>query len=159
MLSSPTSPKPRAAARRRWPRRCWPSATEGRLRVLEIAAGIGSAPAALLPVLPVERTRYLFTDVSAFFHPGARRKFAAFPFVQYGVLDALRDPLAQGFLPQSFDLIVAANVMHNAADPAAALARLRPLLAGGGRLVPIEATRQTRAHAGSVGSVPGAGGV
>jgi len=129
------------------------------LRVLEIGAGIGSATAALLPVLPAERTRYLFTDVSAFFHPGARRKFAAFPFVEYGVLDALRDPLAQGFLPQSFDLIVAANVMHNAADPAAALARLRPLLADGGRLVLIEATRNTRAHAVSVGFIEGLSGV
>ena len=139
--------------------RDWAAATEGPLRVLEIGAGIGSATAALLPVLPVERTRYLFTDVSAFFHPGARRKFAAFPFVRYGVLDALRDPLAQGFLPQSFDLIVAANVMHNAADPAAALARLRPLLADGGRLVLIEATRNTRAHAVSVGFIEGLSGV
>jgi len=137
----------------------WASATVGPLRVLEIGAGIGSATAALLPVLPVDRTRYLFTDVSAFFHPGARRKFAAFPFVQYGVLDALRDPLAQGFLPESFDLIVAANVMHNAADPAAALARLRPLLADGGRLVLIEATRNTRAHAVSVGFIEGLSGV
>jgi amino acid adenylation domain-containing protein len=137
----------------------WTAATAGPLRVLEIGAGIGSATAALLPVLPAERTRYLFTDVSAFFHPGARRKFAAFPFVQYGVLDALRDPLEQGFLPQSFDLIVAANVMHNAADPAAALARLRPLLADGGRLVLIEATRNTRAHAVSVGFIEGLSGV
>jgi amino acid adenylation domain-containing protein len=137
----------------------WAAATEGSLRVLEIGAGIGSATAALLRALPVERTRYLFTDVSAFFHPGARRKFAAFPFVQYGVLDALRDPLAQGFLPQSFDLIVAANVMHNAANPAAALARLRPLLADGGRLVLIEATRNTRAHAVSVGFIEGLSGV
>jgi amino acid adenylation domain-containing protein len=137
----------------------WAAATTGPLRVLEIGAGIGSATAALLPVLPVERTRYLFTDVSAFFHAGARRKFAAFPFVQYGVLDALRDPLAQGLLPHSFELIVAANVMHNAADPAAALALLRPLLADGGRLVLIEATRNTRAHAVSVGFIEGLSGV
>ena len=137
----------------------WAAATEGPLRVLEIGAGIGSATAALLPVLPVERTRYLLTDVSVFFHPGARRKFAGFPFVQYGVLDALRDPLAQGLLPQSFDLIVAANVMHNAVDPTVALARLLPLLADGGRLVLIEATRNTRAHAVSVGFVEGLSGV
>jgi yersiniabactin nonribosomal peptide synthetase len=127
----------------------------GEIRVLELGAGIGSATSALLPLLPADRTHYFFTDVTPFFHADAKRKFASFPFVEYGVVDALRDPLAQGLLPYSYDLIVAANVMHNAEDPAAALAGLRPLLAAGGVILLIEATRNTRAHAVTVGLIEG----
>src|SRR5207248_10829408 len=73
----------------------------------------------------------------------------------YGVIDALKQPLEQGLLPYSYDLIVAANVMHNAEDPAAALARLRPLLAESGVILLIERTRNTRAQALTVGFIDG----
>jgi non-ribosomal peptide synthetase component F/acyl carrier protein/SAM-dependent methyltransferase len=129
--------------------------TTGEIRVLELGAGIGSATSALLPLLPADRTHYFFTDVTPFFHADAKRKFARFPFVEFGVVDALRDPLTQGLLPYNYDLIVAANVLHNAEDPAAALAGLRPLLAAGGVILLIEATRNTRAHAVTVGLIEG----
>jgi amino acid adenylation domain-containing protein len=129
--------------------------TAGEIRVLELGAGIGSATSALLPLLPADRTHYFFTDVTPFFHADAKRKFAGFPFVEYGIVDALRDPLTQGLLPYSYDLIVAANVLHNAEDPVAALAGLRPLLAAGGVILLIEATRNTRAHAVTVGLIEG----
>jgi amino acid adenylation domain-containing protein len=130
-------------------------ATSGAIRVLEVGGGIGSVTNFLLPVLPPDRTRYLLTDITSFFQPGAKRKFADFPFVEYGILDALQDPLAQGLLPYSFDLIVASNVMHNASDPALALARLRRLLKPGGLILLIEATRNTRVHAVTIGFIEG----
>ncbi len=55
----------------------------------------------------------------------------------------------------AIDLIVAANVLHNAEDPAATLAQLRPLLTGGGVILLIEATRNTRAHAITFGLIEG----
>jgi amino acid adenylation domain-containing protein len=127
----------------------------GPIRVLEIGAGIGSLTASLLPLLPQDRAQYDFTDVTPFFHVGARRKFAAWSFLRFAVFDALRDPLGQGLVPYKYDLLIASNVMHNAQDPALALAQLRPLLAPGGVLLLIEATRNTRTHAVSVGFIEG----
>ena len=129
--------------------------TTGEIRVLEVGAGVGSLTSSLLPILPPDRTQFLFTDVTHFFHPQAKRKFAGFPFVGFGIVDIMRDPLTQGLLPHSFDLIVAANVLHNAEEPAATLAQLRPLLASGGVILLVEATRNTRAHAITVGLIEG----
>ncbi len=129
--------------------------TTGPIRVLELGGGTGSLTSSLLPVLPPDRTQYLFTDVTQFFHAQAKRKFARFPFVEFGMADILRDPLTQGLLPHSYDLIVAANVLHNAEEPVPTLSQLRPLLAGGGVILLVEATRNTRAHAVTVGLIEG----
>lgn len=131
------------------------TAVEGEIRVLEVGAGIGSASRSILPMLPADRTRYQLTDVSRFFEPEAKCKFEQFTFVEYGVLDALGDVLAQGVLPYAYDLIVAANLLHNAEEPTSALAQLRTLLAPGGVILLIEATRNTRVHAVTVGFLEG----
>lgn len=130
-------------------------AANSEIRVLDVGAGIGSASRSILPVLPADRTRYHLTDVSRFFQPEAKRKFEQFAFVEYGVLDALGDVLVQGVLPYTYDLIVAANVLHNAEEPASVLAELRTLLAPGGVILLIEATRNTRVHAVTVGFLEG----
>ncbi|MBB2964983.1 beta-ketoacyl synthase N-terminal-like domain-containing protein [Methylobacterium sp. R2-1] len=111
------------------------------LRVLEIGAGTGGTTSALLPVLPPERTAYTFTDLGPLFLRRAERKFAAYPFLRFAPFDLEDDPAAQGFSAASFDLIVAANVIHNARDLKAALARQRALLAPGGVLLLREITR------------------
>jgi acyl transferase domain-containing protein/trans-aconitate methyltransferase len=110
------------------------------LRVLEIGAGTGGTTASLLPALPADRTQYRFTDVSDFFLDRARTRFAAYPFVSYGVLDMDRDPLEQGVAPHSFDVIVSANAVHASRDLRLTLTRLRELLAPGGVLVLVEST-------------------
>ncbi|CAO4163565.1 beta-ketoacyl synthase N-terminal-like domain-containing protein [Methylorubrum populi] len=111
------------------------------LRILEIGAGTGGTTSALLPVLPPERTAYTFTDLGPLFLRRAERKFAAYPFLRFAPFDLEGEPAAQGFSAASFDLIVAANVVHNARDLRAALARLRGLLAPGGVLLLREITR------------------
>jgi SAM-dependent methyltransferase len=110
------------------------------LRVLEIGAGTGGTSSALVPVLPPGRARYVFSDVSELFLDRARERFAAYPFVEYRLFDMEKDPQAQGFMPGSFDAIVAANSVHTSADLRLALRRLRELLAPGGMLVLVEAT-------------------
>ena len=109
-----------------------------RLRMLEIGAGTGGATAAVLPVLPAGRTEYHYTDLSAGFFAGAATRFADYPFLEYRVLDIERDPLAQGFAPQRYDLVVAANVLHATRDLEQTLAHVRPLLAPGGLLILLE---------------------
>jgi acyl transferase domain-containing protein len=116
------------------------SATPGVLRVLEIGGGTGGTTSSLLRVLQGERVSYRFTDVSEAFLDHARSRFAAFPFVEYGVLDLDKDLEAQGYPPGAFDVIVAANAVHAAKDLRGALGRLRTLLAPGGVVMLIEST-------------------
>lgn len=105
------------------------------LRVLEIGAGTGGTTSSLLPVLPARRTRYTFTDIGPLFLRKARDKFAAFPFLDFATLDIEKDLVAQGFEPGGYDLVVAANVLHNGRDLTRVLADVRGLLAPGGVLL------------------------
>jgi acyl transferase domain-containing protein/SAM-dependent methyltransferase len=115
-----------------------------RLRVLEIGAGTGSTTASVLPMLPLDGVDYVFTDVSPAFLSRAQRKFAAWPFVEYRTLDIEADTAAQGFPDGSFDLVIASNVLHATADLEETLARVHRVLAPGGLLVLLEATRPQR---------------
>ncbi|MGK5732115.1 SDR family NAD(P)-dependent oxidoreductase [Streptomyces sp. URMC 124] len=115
----------------RWPR-------DRPLRVLEVGAGTGGATAALLPLLPPDRTRYCFSDISPFFFSRAQKRFEAYDFVHYETFDLDRDATGQGFPAGGFDLVVAANSLHTAKDLDAALRNLATLLAPGGMLLATE---------------------
>ncbi len=112
----------------------------GLLRVLEIGGGTAGSSISVLPVLPPRRTSYLFTDVSDLFLASARERLAEYPFVEYALFDVENDPSAQGVAEGSFDLILAANVLHATRDLRATVARVRSLLAPGGVLVLSETT-------------------
>lgn len=107
------------------------------LRVLEVGAGTGAATATLLEALPVG-TEYVFTDVSPRFVHEAIVRFANRTGFRAATLDVERDPRDQGFELGSFDLIVAANVLHATADLRTTLGHLRDLLAPGGDLALLE---------------------
>ncbi|HWL69851.1 MAG TPA: beta-ketoacyl synthase N-terminal-like domain-containing protein [Geminicoccus sp.] len=108
-------------------------------RVLEIGGGTGATTAAILPVLPKDAD-YLFTDIGSAFLGAAAARFARHPGFRTGLLDITGDPLAQGMAADSFDLIVAANVLHVVPDLRQALAHIARLLAPGGRLLLAEGT-------------------
>ncbi|WP_129305786.1 type I polyketide synthase [Streptomyces sp. L2] len=108
------------------------------LRVLEVGAGTGGLTAALLPHLPPERTHYTYTDVSSAFFPAAKERFTDHDFVHYRCLDLDADPAAQGFTPASYDLVIAANVLHATRDLRRTLRRIGDLLADGGQLLALE---------------------
>ncbi|GAA2722298.1 MULTISPECIES: SDR family NAD(P)-dependent oxidoreductase [Streptomyces] len=116
--------------------RQWPA--DRPLRILEVGGGTGGATAALLAVLPPERTRYTFTDVSQYFTGRAEKRFARHDFVDYRPFDLDADPAGQGLTPGGFDVVVAANALHTAKDLAPALRRVAGLLAPGGRLLASE---------------------
>ncbi len=116
--------------------RCWPA--DRPLRVLEVGAGTGGTTAALLPLLPPDRTRYCFTDVAGFFLTRAKARFAAYDFLDHRTLDLDTDPGAQGFAPGGFDLVVAGFSLHAARDLGTALRHVATLLAPGGALLATE---------------------
>ncbi|WP_455917946.1 amino acid adenylation domain-containing protein [Pseudomonas cerasi] len=112
------------------------------LRVLEIGAGVGGTSRDLIPALDGFAVDYLFTDVSTFFINEAREHFADRPWVRFGLFDINADALPQGLNAGSWDLIVCANVLHNARHAPTVLNNLRELAAPGGHLLVMEATRE-----------------
>jgi acyl transferase domain-containing protein/SAM-dependent methyltransferase len=126
-----------------------------KVRILEIGAGTGGTTRRLLPHLPREETEYVFTDISGPFLARAGEKFADFPFVEYRLLDIGAPLEKQGIDPSSFDIIVAANVLHATADLRQALENVRRLAAPGGLVVLLEVVRPQRFGDLTVGLTPG----
>lgn len=110
------------------------------LRILEVGGGQGLATTDLLPILPSERSQYVFTDVGQWFLNQAKNKFSDYPFVNYKLLNIETDPEAQGYEPHSFDVIIAANVLHVAGNLERSLDYMHSLLAPGGILLLWEIT-------------------
>ncbi|MEM9274070.1 MAG: SDR family NAD(P)-dependent oxidoreductase [Cyanobacteria bacterium P01_F01_bin.143] len=111
------------------------------LRMLEVGAGTAGTTSWLLPVLPPERTSYYFTDVSSLFLDRAENQFSQYSFVNYGLLDIEKNPQAQGYDKNSFDVIIAANVLHATQNLSETLEHIRSLLAPGGLLIVWEITK------------------
>lgn len=114
----------------------------GPVRVLELGAGVGASTCDLLPALAATGVdlRYVFSDVSPVFLKAARERFADYPFIEFELID-----INNGSWPSSAkpaDVVLSANVLHNAHDVRAMLARLRRMIAGDGMLAFIESSRE-----------------
>ncbi|MFH1319653.1 MAG: SDR family NAD(P)-dependent oxidoreductase [Bacteroidota bacterium] len=110
------------------------------IRILEIGAGTGGMTQAILPLLPPDRTEYAFTDISHMFMLKAQQRFAKYPFVQYKILDIESDPGEQGFDLNSYDIIIASDVIHATRDLKTSLGNVQKLLASEGILLMLEVT-------------------
>jgi len=109
-----------------------------RLRILEVGGGTGGTTAWVAPALDAQRVDYVFTDIGASLVQRARQKFAAHAFLRCQTLDLEQPPAAQGLADASFDVILAANVVHATRDLRVTLQRLHDLLAPGGQLLMLE---------------------
>jgi SAM-dependent methyltransferase len=108
------------------------------LAVIEIGGGTGATTAHVLPHLPAS-SRYLFTDLGASLVARAREKFAD-RGVAFAPLDIARPPAAQGIAIGTWDVAIAANVLHATPDLVQSLGHARELLAPGGLLLLVENT-------------------
>ncbi|MEH0020162.1 MAG: amino acid adenylation domain-containing protein [Desulfobacter sp.] len=110
------------------------------LRILEVGAGVGSSTAVVMPELDPEHTLYTYTDISLFFLKEAKDKFDAYPFIEYRLFDINQPPGGQGYVPNTYDVIIANNVLHNAADMVRTMKWLHTLLDRNGCVLILEQT-------------------
>jgi acyl carrier protein len=83
---------------------------------------------------------FVFTDIGQAFLDEAERSLKpAAPFLSTARLDIAAPPVPQGFAAGSFDIVIAANVLHATPRLAATLAHARALLRPGGLLAVNEA--------------------
>ena len=109
------------------------------MRVLEIGAGTGGFTHSVLSNIRNVHGAYMFgsytyTDISAGFFVAAKRRFASIEGIDYRVLDISQDPLEQGFEAESFDLILATNVLHATPSLRETLSNVCKVLHSDGRL-------------------------
>ena len=112
-----------------------------RLRVLEIGAGTGATTRYALEALPDGSVEYVFTDASPMFLARAREKFRHRSDVEYTPLDIEQDPIGQGLTAGSFDVVIAANVLHATRDLRRTLGHASRLLADDGLLMLLEGVK------------------
>jgi acyl transferase domain-containing protein/thioesterase domain-containing protein/acyl carrier protein len=117
------------------------------LRILEVGGGQGLLTWPLVEALAGADVEYHFTDLGKVFVDDARRKAAEKglgELMRFGTLDASRDPAAQGYDLQSFDLVVAYNVLHATRDVIATVGQLASLLVPGGTMAWVEVVKARR---------------
>ncbi|RWA08359.1 hypothetical protein EKO27_g6749 [Xylaria grammica] len=117
------------------------------LRVLEVGASTGGMTRHVLAALQgfeaeTGHTRfeeYTLTDISSSFFDAPRKEFSALHGrVSFKVLDIGYSPASQGYESASYDLVIAASVLHATPDLRKTLRHLRSLLRPHGHLVLIE---------------------
>ena len=133
---------------------------------LEIGAGTGGTTVPVLRSLKECEDRhaysyprlkaYTYTDISSYFFQRTAEKFEDFaPFMKFKKLDIDEDPETQDFKPTSYDVIVAANVLHATSDIHRTMTHVRKLLRPGAKLILLEMTNRLLAASVIFGTLPG----
>nr|POE87424.1 highly reducing polyketide synthase azab [Quercus suber] len=132
------------------------------MKILEIGAGTGSSTEPILRALggpsgsTTRCSKYLFTDISSgFFEPAEKRLKQWSNVVTYKRLDIEMDPLDQGFEAESFDIIIATNVLHATKNIDDTLQNVLRLLKPGGHLIAGEVTCPKARLTMIYGTLPG----
>lgn len=135
------------------------------LNILELGAGTGGTTGSLLDALSagpdgkrsIQRFRnYDFTDISISFFEKGKEKFKDHADrMRFKLLDVEKDPIEQGFAAASYDVIIAANVLHATKSIERTLSNIRQLMKPGGKLMLLECTAPTQVGAFVFGTLPG----
>ncbi|KEY68502.1 hypothetical protein S7711_08355 [Stachybotrys chartarum IBT 7711] len=110
------------------------------MRILEIGGSSGGLTQSILGGLTTvddERRyiRYVYTDASDDAFKTVKEAFGQHENVDFRVLDLTKDPVKQGFEPESFDLIIASNSLGKSHNTQETLRNVRKLMKPGARLL------------------------
>jgi SAM-dependent methyltransferase/acyl carrier protein/NADP-dependent 3-hydroxy acid dehydrogenase YdfG len=110
-----------------------------RFRILEIGAGTGGMTDALLPKLEVYGTHileYCYTDLSKSFLIEAEEKYLSkYPFIRTEVFDVEQSISSRNDALDSYDFVIASNVLHATRNIRQTLRNVRRTLRPGGLLL------------------------
>ncbi|OTB16775.1 hypothetical protein K445DRAFT_366105 [Daldinia sp. EC12] len=113
-------------------------------RILEIGAGTGGATSNVLPAIQGHFESYTYTDISPGFFERAREIFSDYSDKMiFKTLDIEKDISGQGYECESYDLIIASNVLHATRRLEDTLRKCRSLLRPGGHIMLIETTLES----------------
>ncbi|WP_417694849.1 SDR family NAD(P)-dependent oxidoreductase [Roseibium sp.] len=123
------------------------TASQAKLRILEIGAGTGGTTEPVLDALIPFANRigeYLYTDLSRAFLIHAERSYAdRIPGFKTALLNVEKPIADQKIEAGSYDLVIAANVLHATADIRDTLENVRQMMAPGGVLLLNETSKAT----------------
>ena len=112
-----------------------------RARILEIGAGTGGTTRKIFDTIGNAYDEYVYTDISAGFFEKAAEKFSDHRNkMTFKTLDVEKDTEEQGYTDATFDIIVAANVLHATTYLEQTMRHVRRLLKPGGHLILMEVT-------------------
>ena len=119
-------------------------------------AGTGATTMPVLHALGPKFAHYDFTDISAgFFERAGEEQKEWTGKISYRKLNVEEDPVGQGFEPETYDLVIAANVLHATVNIDNTMRNVRKLLRLGGKAVTAELTTQLLSNAIVFGTLPG----
>ncbi|AGX42689.1 non-ribosomal peptide synthetase [Clostridium saccharobutylicum] len=121
-----------------------------KIRILEVGAGVGGVSLELIKNLKEYDVEYYFTDVSNFFFNEAIENLKDYPWVVYKLYDINKANWEQGFENEEFDVILCANVLHNASELGRTLKNLKDMLYIDGEILIIEEVNERYALLTSV---------
>ncbi len=115
------------------------------LRIIEVGAGTGSTTGTALNAITLSGTvterfsLYSFTDVSPSLIATAQETFGIKqPKMRFQLFDIEKSPEEQGVEANSYDVVVAASVLHASTNITNTLRNVRSLLKVGGKLLFME---------------------
>ncbi|MDE5649290.1 MAG: AMP-binding protein, partial [Oscillospiraceae bacterium] len=125
-------------------------------RILEVGAGVGGTSDYIIELIKkLDNVSYMFTDLSDIFLDEAHERYSDCDFVDYRIYDINKHPKTQSMPMHSFDLIIGANVFHDAHNIDSVINNMHLLLAEDGKLMIIETTVNTAAQMITAGFAEG----
>lgn len=132
-------------------------------KILEIGGGTGGCTTSVLEALTASVSNndfrfahYDFTDISSGFFEEAAKKFSTWSsMMSFKKLNVELDPISQSFEAESYDLIIACQVLHATKIMKNTMSNVRKLLKPGGKLIVVETTKDTVDVQLVFGTLPG----
>jgi aspyridone synthetase (hybrid polyketide synthase/nonribosomal peptide synthetase) len=127
-----------------------------RLKILEIGAGTGGTTEHVFDAIDSKFSTYTYTDISSGFFEKASERFKDHKSkMTFKVLDIETDIAEQEFSEGSYDVVIAANVLHATRIMSETMKHTRSLLRPGGYLLLLELTGNLLHLPVIMGGLPG----
>ncbi|KAI1772910.1 lovastatin nonaketide synthase [Hypoxylon cercidicola] len=125
-------------------------------KIMEIGAGTGATTQCVLDAIGDAYSSWTYTDISAGFFEKAANRFSTHAHkFSFKTFDIEKEPVEQDFAEESYDIVIAANVLHATRHLSKTMAHTRSLLRPGGFLVMIETTGSMLRETGLMGGLEG----